>query len=510
MPPSTRRPSRPDLLPVVIGGDIGGYALARQLHDATGQRVTLLSPSPIEAISLSSYIDVIHQDSRDEAGMVSRLRGLVAGRAERSAVIIGNRDSTAQFLVAHRDELEPEYVVPFPDVEAMNALSDKIAFAAACADQGLRTPRQVVVDCSELADADPRIDIPFPLVGKAAVGADWDAVEFPGQRKIYFLDTPDELAALWEDLRGAGYRSTFLIQERIPGDDDAMRSVTAYMASNGEMTMIGSARVLLEDHAPTLIGNPVAMITEPFPEMWRGVERLLTSVGYRGFANFDIKIDPRGGDPVYFELNPRIGRNSFYMSAAGVNPMVVMIRDLVDARPGPRREAVKEVLYSLLPRHLVLHHRGAGGEEYSLASSQQSQGTLTWLATVGPAIDALRLGQVLCIDELDASLHPTLTATLVDMFKDPDLNTRGAQIVFTTHDTALLDNSPVQLLEAGEVWMTEKSPFGASELFSLADFPSNRKGTNKQRRYLAGTFGAIPQVDTSSLRRYLSDSAEAK
>ena len=172
-------------------------------------------------------------------------------------------------------------------------------------------------------------------------------------------------------------------------------------------------------------------------------------------------------------------------------------------------EVPAEVLKEL-QRHLVLHHRGADGEEYPLASSQQSQGTLTWLATVGPALDALRLGQVLCIDELDASLHPTLTATLVDMFKDPDLNTRGAQIVFTTHDTALLDNSPVQLLEAGEVWMTEKSPFGASELFSLADFPSNRKGTNKQRRYLAGAFGAIPRVDTSSLRRYLSTPAGAK
>ena len=117
---------------------------------------------------------------------------------------------------------------------------------------------------------------------------------------------------------------------------------------------------------------------------------------------------------------------------------------------------------------------------------------------------------MLCVDELDASLHPTLTATLVDMFKDPGLNARGAQIVFTTHDTALLDNSPVQLLEAGEVWMTEKSSSGASELFSLADFPSNRKGTNKQRRYLAGAFGAIPRVDTSSLRRYLSTPAEAK
>ena len=172
-------------------------------------------------------------------------------------------------------------------------------------------------------------------------------------------------------------------------------------------------------------------------------------------------------------------------------------------------EVPVEVLKEL-QRHLVLHHRGADGEEYRLTVGQESQGTLTWLATVGPAIDALRLGQVLCIDELDASLHPTLTATLVDMFKDPDLNTLGAQTLFTTHDTALLDNSPVQLLEAGEVWMTEKSPFGASELFSLADFPSNRKGTNKQRRYLAGAFGAIPRVDTSSLRRYLSTPAEAR
>ena len=290
---SARRPSRPDLLPVVIGGDIGGYALARQLHDATGQRVTLLSPSPIEAISLSSYIDVVHQDSRDEPGMVALLRELVAGRAERSAVVIGNRDSTARFLIAHRAELEPEYVVPFPSAEAMSALSDKVAFAAACAGQGLRTPRQAVVDCSGLADADPEIDIPLPLVGKAAVGADWDAVEFPGQRKIYFLDTPADLSALWSDLRGAGYRSTFLIQERIPGEDDAMRSVTAYMASDGRMTMIGSARVLLEDHTPTLIGNPVAMITSPSPSCgrarrgcWRprgtGASRTSTSRSIRG------------------------------------------------------------------------------------------------------------------------------------------------------------------------------------------------------------------------------------
>ena len=76
-------------------------------------------------------------------------------------------------------------------------------------------------------------------------------------------------------------------------------------------------------------------------------------------------------------------------------------------------EVPAEVLKEL-QRHLVLQHRGADGEEYRLTIGQESQGTLTWLATVGPAIDALRLGQVLCVDELDASLHPTLTATLAN------------------------------------------------------------------------------------------------
>ncbi|RAX23285.1 MULTISPECIES: carboxylate--amine ligase [unclassified Actinomyces] len=346
--------NRPGLLPVVIGGDIGAYALARQLHEATGQRVTLIASRPIQAIVLSSYIDVVFQEAEGEA-LIALLQRLAANRAAHSAVVMANHDSVAHTLASHRGRLEPVYVVPFPSLRAMEQLSNKVGFSAACESLGLRTPRQAVITGADLAAGDPKIDIPFPLVGKAAIGSDWDELTFAGKRKIYFLDSPEQLHGLWEDLRRAEFASTFLIQEYIPGDDDAMRSVTAYVASTGETTMIGSARVLLEDHAPSLIGNPVAMITEPYPELWEASERLLSLVDYRGFANLDIKIDPRDGQPVFFEVNPRIGRNSFYMSAAGVNPMVPMISDLVDGRPGPRREARREVLYSLLPHHLLLH-----------------------------------------------------------------------------------------------------------------------------------------------------------
>lgn len=353
--PRTTRTSRPDLLPVVIGGDIGAYALARELHEATGQRVTLLSPSPIQPIRLSAFIDVIEQDSRDREALLGHLRALAQGRPARSAVVIANRDSTARFLAEYRAELEPVYVVPFPSVASMEALSDKVHFASACQAVGLRTPRQVVVTGEDLAKGDPQINIPFPLIGKAAIGSDWDAMEFPGKRKIYEINNADELASLWRDLRQAGFSSSFLIQERILGADEAMRSITVYMASDGRVTMAASARVLLEDHAPTLIGNPVAMITEPYPDLWAKVETLLHEADYHGFANFDLKLDPSTAEPVFFEVNPRIGRNCYYCVAAGVNPMVPMIRDLVDGQPGERREARREALYSLVPLHLIAH-----------------------------------------------------------------------------------------------------------------------------------------------------------
>ena len=220
--------------------------------------------------------------------------------------------------------------------------------------------REVVVD---LADPDcvpptsaDELGMEFPLVAKAAIGADYDRISFPGKRKIWFIDDAAELAGMWRSLKEAGYRSTFLVQECIPGDDTAMRSVTAYMDSTGELRLIGSARVLLQDHAPTMIGNPVAMITEAFPDLWEATGRLLRHAGYRGFANLDIKVDPRDGRELFFEVNPRIGRNSFYLTAAGANPMAVMLKDLVlDQRDEPIK-VTRQILYSLVPDGVIARY----------------------------------------------------------------------------------------------------------------------------------------------------------
>ena len=150
-------------------------------------------------------------------------------------------------------------------------------------------------------------------------------------------------------------------------------------------------------------------------------------------------------------------------------------------------------------RHLGLVHRGEG-EPVTFDLEDESVGTQTWFRLIGPAFAALRFGRVLLLDEIDASLHPRLSARLIEIFQDPQTNTRGAQLVFTSHDTSLLNG-----LNRDEVWLTEKAPGATTRLVGLAEFGGERvrRSLNLERAYLQGRFGAIPEVDQVAVRRAL-------
>ncbi|SER13547.1 AAA family ATPase [Lentzea albida] len=149
-------------------------------------------------------------------------------------------------------------------------------------------------------------------------------------------------------------------------------------------------------------------------------------------------------------------------------------------------------------RHdLFLAH---GSAEVVLPFSDESAGTRSWLELLPTALTVLRTGGTLVIDEIDASLHPRLTAALVGLFRDPEANSREAQLLFTTHDASLL--SPVlgdEVLTREDVWFVNKGDDGASELYALTDFKPRREGENLERRYLGGSYGAVPDVQAEAL-----------
>ena len=137
-------------------------------------------------------------------------------------------------------------------------------------------------------------------------------------------------------------------------------------------------------------------------------------------------------------------------------------------------------------------HRSATGEPAWLPLSLQSAGTVALLDLAPHILAAFRDGSLLCIDELESSLHPTLALYIVRMFNDPAQNTKGAQLVFATHDTNLLGSVLGEpALARDQVWFTEKDETGATHLYPLTDFHP-RKEENLERGYLQGRYGAIP------------------
>jgi len=353
---------RPEIQPVIFGGDIGVYALARAFHEQYGVNSIVISgevPGPIANSKIIQNYRV--EDSHNENQLIQAALTVAKRFGKgKQLIILGNSDWLVRTIVRAREHLEAAgYVVPFLSEELLDAVSDKATFAELAQEVGMAVPKTVVVDFRNGDSPDwvaPEVPFAYPVIAKAASSADYQEVEFPEKVKVFEIDSAEDLAGLWKALRKAGYKGRFVVQEMIPGDDTQMRSITAYVDADGDVTLLAGAHVLVEEHTPNGLGNPAAMITGDLGDMFDQAVRFLQHNNYRGFANFDVKVDPRDGKGKFFEVNPRIGRNNYYVTAAGANVAQFVVGDAIDHAKVPPQRVSKEILYSVLPTGLLLHY----------------------------------------------------------------------------------------------------------------------------------------------------------
>lgn len=172
--------------------------------------------------------------------------------------------------------------------------------------------------------------------------------------------------------------------------------------------------------------------------------------------------------------------------------------DVQDEQPDQSSEEERD-LSNFIARNLFFRHGTNSGR---LRHSDESTGTMAWLALGTAVVSALRNGRVLVVDELGSSLHPQLSHLIIDWFEDPSVNTTGAQLIFTSHDMTLLDAGRGDRENREQVWFVEKDSDGVSELFNLADFPL-QKGSNIVKQYLEGRFGGVPYTAPSLIHNLL-------
>ncbi len=139
---------------------------------------------------------------------------------------------------------------------------------------------------------------------------------------------------------------------------------------------------------------------------------------------------------------------------------------------------------------ITIHKMNDSHQEVEFDLLDESDGTQRLFEIAGYWLYVLQYGEVIFIDELDRSLHPVLSKALIKMFNNPEINRNNAQLIFTTHDTTLLDD---ETFRPDQIWFTEKDN-SMTKLYSLFDFRP-REHESLQKGYLLGRYGAIPFIN---------------
>lgn len=167
------------------------------------------------------------------------------------------------------------------------------------------------------------------------------------------------------------------------------------------------------------------------------------------------------------------------------------------------KKELREKLLDTLKHEIQAVHRLFDGEqeigEHHITLGNESEGTRKFIALFPKLIELGTSGGIFIVDELERSLHPLLTKTLISIFANPLTNPQNAQLIFTSHDTTLfnyLDNDQINILE--------KNIYGATEIYAVSDIRGLRNDTPIEKWYLSGKLGGIPNITIDNITQNLS------
>lgn len=339
--------------PILIGADINCYSVARAFHEEYGVVSKAYGRYPVGATNHSKIIDfTIDPDINNPDTFIDKLLK-IAEEYEGTDIklpLFGCTDEYVRLIIENKEVLKDKFYIPYTKPELLEQLIVKESFYELCEKVGLDYPKTSIYT-KDRTDLD--FGFQFPVVVKPSDSVSYWNHEFEGMKKVYFIDNEKEFKSVIRDIYASGYSESLIIQEVIPGDDEHMRVLTCYSTQNAEVKMMCLGHVLLEEHAPTAIGNHAAIITEYDEELQMKIKKFLESIDYKGFSNFDIKYDTRDGKFKVFEINLRQGRSNYYVTGAGFNIAKYVVEDLILNKPLDLKICKHQHFWHVMPRNIV-------------------------------------------------------------------------------------------------------------------------------------------------------------
>ena len=333
----TRERKRQDFLPIILGSDENAYGTARLFQEAYRIAPLLLCTQQLVPTRHSHLFDcrIIPALEREEVfpdALLNVLRECAAHYEK--LLVIPCSDYYTGLLCRHYDHFEGLIANRFISEELLETFDTKDRFYALCEQYGMDYPKTVVASPEERESVVERLPFDFPIVVKPenSNALDYLRCHFEGQKKVFFFDTKAQYLEMVGHMNASDYRGKLILQEFIPGGDDAMRVLNSYSDPDGHVRAMCLGQPVLEYYDPKSVGNYAAILSRGDQSLYDRMQEFLEKLGYVGFSNIDMKYDCRTGRYVLFEINPRLGRSSYFCRAAGLNMMKLLADDIVYGR----------------------------------------------------------------------------------------------------------------------------------------------------------------------------------
>lgn len=348
-------------IPIVFGGDINTYSVARAFYEAY-QVPTLVfgkyKSGPSFHSNITRYTAIEDIDTADR--LLEVLHHCSQKYAQHTLIAMGAGDNYVALLSQNLDKLPSNVVSPVPPFSLMDTCQKKSEFYKFCDQHNIPYPLTVVAepeeDFSLIKEHLRAKNITYPLILKPSDGIQYWLHPFPTQKKAYVIDNESILLQVLQDIKRSGYREKLILQERIPGNDEAMRVLTSYSDRNCRVRAMCLGHVMLEEHTPHGVGNHAVIVTEVGSDLLNPVKDLLNDIKYSGFSNFDIKFDVRDGIYKFLDFNTRQGRSNYYVTHSGINIARLVVEDRVFHHNIPFIAPQEEALWMVVPQKVALRY----------------------------------------------------------------------------------------------------------------------------------------------------------
>ncbi|MDD4850127.1 MAG: ATP-grasp domain-containing protein [Gemmiger sp.] len=342
-----------DFLPVLLGSDANVYGMARSFYAQYGVVSAAICKGALVATANSRFVKiaVVEPNLEQDEVFPQTLITFAKAHPEKPLVLLSCADGYTILMARHRAALEPYYHFACPSLQNVLELDIKDNFYRACAAHGLAYPKTAT--CTAQNYKQIALPFDFPCIIKASNSAEYWNCSFPHKKKVFLAQNQAEFDAITAAIYGSSYQDDLVLQEYIPGDDNCMRVLNAYCGRDHKVHLMALGRPLLEEQTPEGIGNYAAILSIRDDALMDKMKEFLEAVGWEGFANFDMKYDARTGEYKLFEMNPRQGRSSYYVTASGYNLATWLVADVLEGRDTGYTVADAESLWMIAPYGVI-------------------------------------------------------------------------------------------------------------------------------------------------------------